>query len=313
MPSRAVSSRGDPAAAVRGAILSAGECGDKDQVSRSGPPTRSTSVGHLALVGPTAVGKTELAVELARRFGDLELVSVDAMAVYRELDIGTAKPTDSERRGVRWHLIDLVGGTGLYHRAVIDQLNLPGRFPEIAIELEAEADRGLAPLYQQLSELDAIAATRIAPGNRRRIVRALEVTLGTGVPFSSFGPGLTEYGTNRFRQLGLRLDRAVLDERIARRLHGQLGAGFLGEVAHLATRPGGLARTARQALGYRELLGHLAGEASFEAAVAETLARTRAFARRQERWFRRDPRVEWFDAERRDLVAAVIDAATRDT
>jgi tRNA dimethylallyltransferase len=302
-------------------------------------------VGHLALVGPTAVGKTELAVELARRFGDLELVSVDAMAVYRELDIGTAKPTDSERRGVRWHLIDLVdpdeefsvaqfqraadetiagierrghrallvGGTGLYHRAVIDQLNLPGRFPEIAIELEAEADRGLAPLYQQLSELDAIAATRIAPGNRRRIVRALEVTLGTGVPFSSFGPGLTEYGTNRFRQLGLRLDRAVLDERIARRLHGQLGAGFLGEVAHLATRPGGLARTARQALGYRELLGHLAGEASFEAAVAETLARTRAFARRQERWFRRDPRVEWFDAERRDLVAAVIDAATRDT
>jgi tRNA dimethylallyltransferase len=135
------------------------------------------------------------------------------------------------------------------------------------------------------------------PSNRRRIVRALEVTIGSGQPFSSFGPGLTAYPANRrFRLAGLRLDRPALDARIARRYCEQLDAGFLAEVAALAVRPAGLSRTAGQALGYRELLAHLRGELSLPDAMALAVRRTNRFARRQERWFRRDPRITWLDA-----------------
>ena len=289
---------------------------------------------HVALVGPTASGKSALALELARRDPRLELVSVDAMQVYRGMDIGTAKPTPAEQAEVPHHLLDLadpaadfsvacfqtaarvaladieargqrallVGGTGLYLRAVVDDLVLPGRYPEVRAEVEAEADTGA--LHRRLLALDPVAATRMEPSNRRRIVRALEVTLGAGRTFSSFGPGLAAYPPSPIAQVGLRVAPETLDARIAGRLRAMLGAGFLDEVRRLAARPAGLSRTARQALGYRELLAHLDGQLSFDEAVAETLLRTRRFARRQLRWFRRDPRIAWHDTAGNPLALA---------
>jgi tRNA dimethylallyltransferase len=267
----------------------------------------------------------------------VELVSIDAMAVYRGLDIGTAKPTDEERRGLRWHLIDvvaaseefsvatfqaafrrsftdieqrerralLVGGSGLYHRAAVDGLELAGRFPQIVEELEVEADRagGLERLYRRLELVDPAAARRMEPTNRRRIVRALEVTEGSGRCFSSFGLGLESYAPSSFVLVGLSLPRAQLAARIERRLDEQLDGGLLEEVVRLAKSPGGLSATASQALAYRELLAHIAGECSLSEARSLILTRTRRFARRQEAWFRRDPRVIWLDA----LDPALVD------
>ena len=291
-------------------------------------------------MGATGTGKTALALELARSNpGRYELVSVDAMAVYRFLDRGTAKPTPAQRAAAPWHLIDivdpseefsvaafqrharealaaiecrgkvpvLVGGTGLYHRAVVDELEIPGRFPDVAAELERDSDRpgGLAELFQRLHELDPVAASRIGPGNRRRIVRALEVTLGSGRLFSSFGPGLVTYPPTRSVMIGLELDRAELDRRLAERFELQLVDGLLEEVRTLATRPAGLSRTARQAIGYRELLLHVEEGVPLEHAKAESVRRLRSFARRQEAWFKRDPRVEWVRADNPDLAESV--------
>jgi tRNA dimethylallyltransferase len=154
-----------------------------------------------------------------------------------------------------------------------------------------------------LKRLDPVAATKMEPSNRRRIVRALEVTVGTGQPFSSFGPGVDRYPPTRFRQVGLRLDRAELDRRIDARYDDQLAAGFLPEVEQLASTE--MSRSAAQGLGYRELLEHLAGRCTFDEAMAEARRRTKRFARRQERWFRRDPRITWFDADDEDLVDQV--------
>ncbi|MGO9582888.1 MAG: tRNA (adenosine(37)-N6)-dimethylallyltransferase MiaA [Acidimicrobiales bacterium] len=292
-------------------------------------------------MGATGTGKTALALELARSATDcFELVSVDAMAVYRHLDLGTAKPTPAEQAVAPWHLIDivdpsqqfsvaafqaearrafagiearghvplLVGGTGLYHRAVVDDLSIPGRYPEVSAELERQADLpgGLAELFERLSELDPVAAQRVEPANRRRIVRALEVTLGTGRPFSSFGPGLGSYAPTSSGIVGLELERSELDRRLADRFDEQLARGLLEEVRGLATRPAGLSRTARQAIGYRELLRHVEEGMPLDQARAESLRRLRALARRQEAWFRRDPRVVWFRADRSDLTDAVL-------
>ena len=275
----------------------------------------------LALVGPTASGKSAVALELARRHRDLELVSVDSMQVYRGMDIGTAKPSPAERGEIVHHLLDvvdpdedytavrfrhdvaaaldqvagrghralLVGGTGLYLRAVVDGLDIPGRFPAARAEIEAETDT--AALHERLRLLDPVAASRMDPANRRRIVRALEVTEGSGRPFSSFGPGLESYPPRPFPLVGLDLDRDELDQRIERRLVDQLEVGFLDEVRGLAAGPHPPGRTASQALGYRELLAHVAGEIDLDEAVELTLVRTRRFARRQQRWFRRDPRI----------------------
>ncbi len=291
-------------------------------------------------MGPTATGKTALALELYRACPQrYELVSVDAMAVYRELDLGTAKPTAAEREAAPWHLIDivdpseefsvaafqiearralsgidargrvplLVGGTGLYHRAVLDDLEIPGRFTEQASELEYRADQpgGLAELFGRLCDLDPVAAGRIEPGNRRRIVRALEVTIGAGRPFSSFGPGLVTYRPTNATIIGLEVGRAELDRRLAERFEDQLARGLLAEVRALSSRPGGLSRTARQAIGYRELLGHVEDGVALEQAKTAAVRRLRAFARRQEAWFRRDPRVVWIKAGRDDLCDAV--------
>lgn len=277
----------------------------------------------LVILGPTASGKSAVAMELAERLGDVELVSIDSMQVYRGMDVGTASPTSEERARVPHHLVDLVdpseaftvgefqrraraalddirargrtpvlvGGTGLYLRAVVDDLDIPGRFPEVRADLDSEPDTGA--LHRRLAELDPVAAGRMDPGNRRRVVRALEVTVGSGRPFSSFGPGLEHYGPTPFVQVALRWPREVLDERIAARYERQLADGFLDEVRALAAI--GPSHTAAQALGYRELLAHVAGECTLDEAVETAVVRTRRFARRQERWFRRDPRITWVD------------------
>jgi tRNA dimethylallyltransferase len=202
----------------------------------------------------------------------------------------------------RGHRALLVGGTGLYLQAVVDRLSVPGQWPAVRAELEDEAATlggeagspdAASALHRRLAEADPTAAARIEPGNVRRIVRALEVTLGSGRPFSSFGPGIDAYPPTRFRMAGVWLPRGVVNARIEARLTEQMDAGFLDEVATLAGRTGGMSRTARQALGYRELLGHLGGKTTLAEAVEETVRRTRAFARRQRVWFRRDPRITW--------------------
>jgi tRNA dimethylallyltransferase len=290
-------------------------------------PRRFEAGRHAVLVGATASGKSSLALELARRDPSWELLSVDSMQVYRGMDLGTAKPTAAEQAEVPHHLIDLldpwedgtvawfqreaeavlvdlerrgkrgllVGGTALYVQAVVDGLEIPGQYPEAREEVEGEVDT--AALHRRLAELDPLAASRMEPGNRRRVVRALEVTLGSGRPFSSWGPGLEAFGPTPFRLVGLARTADDLAARIERRYAGQLEAGFVAEVDALRRHPQGMSRTARQALGYRELLEHLEGGPSLEDAVDLAVRRTRRFARRQRAWFRRDPRIAWIDAD----------------
>lgn len=280
----------------------------------------------IVVVGPTASGKSALAMALARRAGDIELISADSMQVYRGMDIGTAKPTPAERAEVRHHVIDLVephesfsvsdfqrearramtevvdrggrcvvvGGTGLYVQSLVDDLDLPGQYPAVRTELELEQDT--PALHRRLVACDPVAASRMEPTNRRRVLRALEVTLGSGRPFSSFGPGLGTYRPTAHRMVGLELPRDQLDIRIEQRYERQLAEGFLDEIRRLRDAPGGLSPTAAQALGYKELAGHVRGEQSLDEALALAVARTRRFARRQQRWFRRDPRIMWLDA-----------------
>ena len=280
----------------------------------------------VALVGTTASGKSALALALARRDPAVEIVSVDSMQVYRGMDIGTAKPTPAEQAEVRHHLLDiadpwdeftvaafaaearravddiasrgrravLVGGTGLYLQAVVDDLQVPGRFPDVRAALDAEPDT--VALHRRLAALDPTAAGRMEPTNRRRVVRALEVTLGSGRPFSSFGPGLGAYPPSPFLLVGVRLPHDVVADRISARYEQQMAAGFLAEVERLLADPRGLSRTAGQALGYRELAAHVTDGVPLAEALDVAVRRTRRFARRQASWFRRDPRIRWLDA-----------------
>ena len=186
----------------------------------------------------------------------------------------------------------LVAGTGLYLTAVIDDFTLPGEWPYIRAELETRDARAM---FQQLAELDALAASRIDPLNQRRLVRALEVCLGSGKPFSSFGPGTGAYPPITTAQVGIRWQRDRLLQRVTQRVHGMIEAGLVDEVRALLNRPGGISRTARQALGYKEVIAALDGTWSLDEAIAATILRTRQFAVRQERWFRRDPRIRWVD------------------
>jgi tRNA dimethylallyltransferase len=292
-------------------------------------------VKRTAIVGPTATGKTALAIAVARRLAaagvTAEIVSADSMCVYRGMDIGTAKPSAGELEDIPHHLVSvveptveysvadyqraalaavaaieargsvalLVGGTGLYVDAVIDELTMPGQFPDVKAELESEPS--LEILYARLVELDPLASTRMEPTNRRRIIRALEVCLGSGQPFSAFGPGLRESQVaNRWALFGLRWPRRELGPRVAARYEIQMKAGFLAEAAALLEVHGEtLSRTALQALGYRELWSHLRSPETYslEAAVSDAVLRTRQFSVRQERWFRRDERIGWFDRE----------------
>lgn len=294
---------------------------------------------HVALVGPTASGKSSLAMAMARRRDGIELITVDSMQVYRGMDIGTAKPTAAEQQEVVHHLLDvcdpdddytvarfqrdclaaladiegrgkraiLVGGTGLYLQAITDDLEIPARFPEVRAELETEPDT--ARLFARLEGLDPLAASRMEPTNRRRVVRALEVAIGSGRPFSSFGPGLEEYPASPFPIVGLAMERDVLDHRIAQRYELQMAEGFLAEVQALLDRPAGLGRTARQALGYAELLDHLENGTPIDEALETAVTRTRRFARRQQRWFGRDPRINWIATDGQDSSNALAELA----
>lgn len=280
-----------------------------------------------ALVGVTASGKSALGHALARDAGEVEVLCVDAMTVYRRMDLATAKPTRAEQAEVSYHLIDLiepdeeftvaqyqsaarnaaagvwalggavlyVGGTGLYGRAVLDNFEIPAQFVALRAQYEARAETELGSLYAELVELDPLAASRMEPTNARRIVRALEVTVGSGRAFSSYGAGLRTYGPARVVQVGLRADFDVLDQRVAQRFHDWLDAGLVDEVAALAASPKGLSRTARQAVGYRELLRHVEEGAALELCVDDAITQSRRLARRQRSWFQRDPRIEWFD------------------
>lgn len=288
------------------------------------------TTNSIAILGPTASGKSTVAMAVAtsdvgRRLG-VELVSIDAMQVYRGMDIGTAKPSSEDRSLVVHHLIDvveardtftvaqfqaayrhaiedisarrgtpiLVGGTGLYLRAVIDDLTIPGTWPEIRARLEHEAlDGGPQILHERLQALDPKAAAKMEPTNARRIVRALEVVEGSGREFSSFGPGVDEYPPTSVRLVGLRWDRDVLRSRITERVHAMVEAGLVDEVRSLLIS--GMSPTARQALGYKEMIDHIDGGVDFETAVETIVRRTCQFAVRQDRWFRRDPRITWFD------------------
>jgi tRNA dimethylallyltransferase len=293
----------------------------------------------VALVGVTASGKSETALELAVRRGDCEIVSVDSMCVYRGMDVGTSKPGPEARATVPHHLLDLVdpdeeftltrfqraarealagiarrghhallvGGTGLYLRAVVDDLEIPGRYPEVAAALEAELDEGRAgpaDLHARLVVLDPVGAARMEPTNRRRVVRALEVSVGAGRPFSTFGPGLEAYPESGTAQVGLSLPPEEIDGRIEARFAGMVQAGLVEEVRGLAARPAGMSGTARQALGYREILAHVEDGAPLADCLEEAVRHTRQFARRQASWFRRDPRVRWVgsSAEAQDLL-----------
>jgi tRNA dimethylallyltransferase len=278
----------------------------------------------------------------------IELVSVDSMAVYRGMDIGTTKPTREERAAVPHHLIDLVdaseeftvqqfqaegrrvlagiagrghgallvGGAGLYLRSLVDDLGFPGRYPEVAASLDGALDAAgaegshdrhsaLAALHVRLATLDPVAAGRIEPTNRRRLVRALEVSIGSGRPFSSFGPGLDRYPPTAVSLVGMGRHPVDLDRRIAERFDELMELGLLEEVRALVARPGGMSRTARQALGYRELLSHVEGGVPLADAVDQAVRRTRAFARRQLAWFRRDPRIVWLNPDD-DPVGSIV-------
>jgi len=297
----------------------------------------------VAVVGPTATGKTALAVELARRLGG-EVVNADSMQLYRGMDIGTAKPDVAERGGVPHHLLDLwhvrqpasvaeyrglaraeidrlraagtvpllVGGSGLYVRAVLDELEFPGTDPTVRARLEAElAEVGPARLHERLAGVDPAAAEAVLPSNGRRIVRALEVVELTGGPFRAQLPEPRPHYPAVV--LGLDRDPAELDERIALRVDRMWAAGFVAEVAALATDGLREGPTASRALGYAQVLAQFDGELTPEEARERTVSTTRRFVRRQRSWFRRDPALTWFDAARPDLVDAVTSAITART
>ncbi|GII86481.1 tRNA dimethylallyltransferase [Sphaerisporangium siamense] len=290
----------------------------------------------IAVVGPTAAGKSDLAVDLALRLGG-EAVNADSMQLYRGMDIGTAKLTPAERRGVPHHLLDvwdvsrtasvaeyqrmarplidalraegrvpiLVGGSGLYIRAALDALEFPGTDPGVRARLEAElAAVGSELLHQRLKELDPVAAEAVLSSNGRRIVRALEVIEISGRPFSATMPSYDAVYTSA--QIGLHVPRPVLDERIALRVDRMWEAGFVEEVRALAGHGLADGRTASRALGYAQVLRHLAGEWTEDQAREETVRATRRFARRQESWFRRDPRVVWLPFDAPDLLEQAL-------
>jgi tRNA dimethylallyltransferase len=279
----------------------------------------------VAVVGPTATGKSALAVEIAMELGDGEVVNADAMQLYRGMDIGTAKLTVAERRGVPHHLLDvldvtdtasvaayqrdaraamddilarggtpiLVGGSGLYVAAVLDELRFPGTDATVRADLEAElAVVGPAELHRRLAVADPPAAAAILPSNGRRIVRALEVVAITGEPFSAFLP---THGPAWRDSLivGLDRDTATLDERIGLRVRHMFDTGLVDEVRTLLDRGLTDGRTASTAVGYRQVADALAGRCTVDEAATATAAATRRLVRRQRSWFRRDPRIEW--------------------
>ncbi|MGC5168237.1 tRNA (adenosine(37)-N6)-dimethylallyltransferase MiaA [Luteimicrobium sp. DT211] len=299
----------------------------------------------VAVVGPTATGKSDLALDLAQRLGEqapggAEIVNADAYQLYRGMDIGTAKVPVDERRGIVHHQLDVidpdqdasvaryqaaaradlgavaardaravvVGGSGLYVRALLDEMDFPGTDPVVRAGLEERAEReGARALHDELARVDPAAAASIGPRNARRLVRALEVVAITGQPYTANLPR-QEY-VRPAVQLGLDCDRATLDARVAERVERMWREGLVDEVRGLAPR---LGRTAARAVGYAEVLAFLRGETDEAAAREAVTANTRRLARKQMGWFGRDPRVHWLDAQAPDLTdraLAVVEAA----
>jgi tRNA dimethylallyltransferase len=295
---------------------------------RSHPPV-------IAVVGPTAAGKSALSLDLAHELGG-EVVNADSMQLYRGMDIGTAKLSVPERQGIPHHALDiwdvtqpasvaeyqaharaavddivrrgrvplLVGGSGLYIRAVLEDFDFPGTDPALRARLEAELASG-APLHERLRQLDPVAATKILPSNGRRIVRALEVIEMTGRPFTASLPAPSPV----FASVQIAVDRDDLDDRIARRVDFMWAAGLLDEVRGLESAGLRGGRTASRALGYQQALAQLDGRLTANQARAETIRLTRRFVRRQRSWFRRDPNVTWLDGASPTLLADALAVA----
>ena len=325
-----------PDGAVRAGGTPAGEV--PDGAVRTGavpggavPDSAEPAPPVIAVVGPTGSGKSDLSVSLALELGG-EVINADSMQFYRGMDIGTAKITLAERRGVPHHLLDildvteeasvsdfqqqareliagihargkraiLAGGSGLYVRAALDVLEFPGTDPAIRRRLEAELEAGgPAPMRARLEAVDPVSAGRL--GDARRIIRALEVFELTGRPFSSFMP-TREYFQPAV-QIGLEVDREQLRDRLARRVHAMVDSGLLDEVRRLDAAGLRLGRTAPRALGYAQFLKVLDGESDPATAAEETIVATRQFARRQLTWFRADPRIHWLDWQDPGLLA----------
>jgi tRNA dimethylallyltransferase len=295
------------------------------------------SLRALAVVGPTATGKSHLAIKLARELGG-EVVNADAMQLYRGMDIGTAKLPLEQRGGIPHHMLDvldvtqassvaayqrdaravveavlaagrvpvLTGGSGLYLRAVLDELDFPGTEPGLRAALEAElAERGAPALHARLQQLDPVAAGRILPTNGRRLVRALEVIRLTGRPFSA---SLPAPGPARYRAMiiGLDTELAVLDARIDARVDQMFAEGLVGEVRELLSRGLRDGETASRALGYQQIIAALDAGTDPAHSAGPIAQATRRFVRRQRSWFRRDGRIRWLDSQHPDLLKAAL-------
>ncbi|GAA1855178.1 tRNA (adenosine(37)-N6)-dimethylallyltransferase MiaA [Asanoa iriomotensis] len=293
----------------------------------------------VAVVGPTAAGKSALSLALAEELGG-EVVNADSMQLYAGLDIGTAKLSVAERRGVPHHVLDiwpvtapasvaeyqrlaraaiddilargrvplLVGGSGLYVRAVLEEFDFPGTDAALRASLEAElAEVGAVALHARLEAADPVAASRILPTNGRRIVRALEVITLTGQPFAAALPSepVPFYPSV---QIGVDVAAAALDARIAERVSAMWSAGLVAETRSLVSQGLRSGRTASRALGYQQVLAFLAGDSGEQEAHDETIRATRRFVRRQRTWFRRDPRITWLDGLDPDLPRLALTA-----
>lgn len=293
----------------------------------------------ITIVGSTATGKSELALDLAERLGG-EIINTDSMQFYRGMDIGTAKLPLSERRGIPHHLIDildvtddanvqtfqtqareaivdirsrgrrpiLVGGSGLYARAATDHMEFPGTDAQVRARLEGEVEADRWAQHRRLQDLDPAAAEKITPNDQRRIVRALEVIEITGRPFSAQLPDYQEIEPTI--HLGLSVDRATLHARVADRVHTMWRQGWVDEVIRLLDLGLAHGRTASRAIGYAQIQDFLAGKVDQESAQEQTIIRTRQFARRQDTWFRRDPRIAWIDASAGDTESNSAHALT---
>ena len=300
-----------------------------------------TAPRSVVVLGSTASGKSDVAMSVATSLPNIEIVAADSMQVYRGMNIGTAKPTEADQQAVRHHGIDLVepsddfsvaqfvdnitaarsdmatrgvtelvvGGTGLYVTALVDGLNMPGQWPEIRAELEANEDT--ESLFAELMQCDPVAASRMEPNNRRRIVRALEVCRGSGTTFSSFGSGITEFPHSNTVMIGIQWDRQALRVRIEERVGRMMANGLIDEVRTLLSDGPPLSKTANQALGYKEVIEGLNKGWSVDDMAATITLRTQQFAVRQERWYRRDPRIQWVQVQNNPIeeVAPFVAAA----
>ena len=293
----------------------------------------------LVIAGATATGKSALSVSLAQAI-DAEIINADSMQVYKGMDIGTAKISSEERQGISHHMLDvlhvnedstvawyqsaarekideihsrgknvvLVGGTGLYIKSVIDELNFPDTDPMVRHTLNKEAEElGIEAMFARLEKLDPAAALAIDRANLRRIIRALEVIEITGQPFTANLPREESVRYPQARQFGLVMDRELLSERIDERVNKMFEQGLVAEVAHLIDSGLTQGRTAQRALGYSQVISHLQGKISLEAAIEETKRATRQYARRQETWFSRDARIKWI-SPRQSRLESILES-----